>query len=205
MLIDADLSDDQRRRLAASIYASSRRIQELLQQLLDVSRASSYQPELCRLVDIANAAREDVGQAAGIGLVEIRIDVPASLSVLVARDRLQRVFVNLMGNAIDAMPKGGKVLISGRSEENSVAVITVEDTGPGIEERAWPHLFKPFASFGKKNGLGLGLALSRQTLIDCGGELWAEKVAAGARFVMRLPLAESSRFSVSTEERTFTS
>src|SRR5581483_1698049 len=45
-------------------------------------------------------------------------------------------------------------------------------SGPGILEEAWPNLFRPFATFGKKNGLGLGLALSRQTLLDSGGDLW---------------------------------
>ena len=51
----------------------------------------------------------------------------------------------------------------------------VEDTGPGISEEAWPNLFRPFASFGKKNGLGLGLALSRQSLLDIGGDLWVRR------------------------------
>jgi signal transduction histidine kinase len=199
MLVDGELSTDQSRRLAASIYASSRRIQELLQQLLDVARAGAAQTELCRLADIAAAACEDVAQAASLRSVEITVDVPSSLLVLVSRDRLQRVFVNLIGNAIDAMPRGGRVSISGRSED-AIAVVTIEDTGPGIEEKAWPHLFKPFASFGKKNGLGLGLALSRQTLLDCNGELWAERVRSGARFVMRLPLATSSTSPAAAEQ-----
>jgi len=62
----------------------------------------------------------------------------------------------------------------------------------GIAEEAWPKLFQPFASFGKKNGLGLGLALSRQTLLDHAGDLWADKCnGGGARFFMRIPLAQS--------------
>jgi signal transduction histidine kinase len=48
-------------------------------------------------------------------------------------------------------------------------------------------LFQPFVTAGKKNGLGLGLALSRQTLLDHGGDLWADSNGPGARFCLRLP------------------
>jgi signal transduction histidine kinase len=107
----------------------------------------------------------------------------------VSRDRLERVFVNLIGNAIDAMPEGGSVQVSVRFEPGNVIVL-IEDSGSGISDEAWPNLFRPFASFGKKNGLGLGLALSRQSLLDSGGDLWVEKKATpGARFVMRLPVS----------------
>jgi C4-dicarboxylate-specific signal transduction histidine kinase len=87
------------------------------------------------------------------------------------------------------MPEGGTVQVTVHPEQGHV-IVRVEDTGSGISEEAWPNLFRPFASFGKKNGLGLGLALSRQSLLDLGGDLWVEKKATpGARFVMRLPMA----------------
>jgi C4-dicarboxylate-specific signal transduction histidine kinase len=89
------------------------------------------------------------------------------------------------------MPDGGQVDVSGSVREDRVLVV-VEDTGPGIPEEAWATLFHPFASF-KKNGLGLGLALSREVLLDNKGDLWAEKKSStGARFVMILPLASQS-------------
>jgi signal transduction histidine kinase len=52
-------------------------------------------------------------------------------------------------------------------------------------------LFEPFATAGKKNGLGLGLALSRQTVLAHGGDLWSEPVDSGASFCLRLPLVRS--------------
>jgi signal transduction histidine kinase len=65
----------------------------------------------------------------------------------------------------------------------------VEDSGPGIAAQIRPRLFHPFVSAGKKNGLGLGLALSHQTVIDHGGDLWLDpSVQAGARFWLRLPV-----------------
>jgi len=192
MLVDADLSDEQRHRLAMSIYSSSRRIQELLQDLLDVSRGKGKALERCALADIVRAAQEQLSSRAVLHSVEINIDIPQDIEVIVSRDRLERVFINLIDNAIDAMPSGGSVRISEREESGQVVVL-VEDTGPGLSDEAWQNLFHPFASYGKKNGLGLGLALSRQVLLDHGGDLWVEKkVDAGARFLMRLSLAPRS-------------
>jgi signal transduction histidine kinase len=191
MLVDAELSSEQRRRLAENIYKSSRRIQELLQELLDVSKAQTRPSELCRLVDIAAAARDALLQSAELSAVSIKLDIPDDIQVVVSRDRLERVFINLIDNAIDVMPDGGQVDVSGSVREDRVLVV-VEDTGPGIPEEAWATLFHPFASF-KKNGLGLGLALSREVLLDNKGDLWAEKKSStGARFVMILPLASQS-------------
>lgn len=192
MLVDAVLSDEQRHRLAASIYSSSRRIQELLQELLDVSRARTKAKEGCTLADLVMAAREHMLEAAIAHSVAIEVDVPLDLEILVSRDRLERVFVNLIENAIDAMPDGGSVHISAHVEQGQ-ALIAVEDTGPGISEEASRKLFQPFASFGKKNGLGLGLALSRQVLLDHGGDLWVDRTAAsGAHFLMRLAITPAS-------------
>lgn len=188
MLVDAELSSEQQRRLAANIYQASRRIQELLQELLDVSRAQTRPSEMCRLADIALAAREALIQPAELNAVSIQIEIPEDIYVVVARDRLERVYINLIDNAIDMMPDGGYINIKGYAQDGRVLVV-IEDTGPGIPEEAWATLFRPFASF-KKNGLGLGLALSREVLLDNGGDLWAErKSAPGARFIMSLPLA----------------
>ena len=61
--------------------------------------------------------------------------------------------------------------------------VSIEDTGPGISGEIRGELFQPFASFGKKSGLGLGLALSRETVLDHGGDIWADAAfQGGARF-----------------------
>jgi signal transduction histidine kinase len=190
MLVDAELSSEQQHRLAANIYKSSRRIQELLDELLDVSRSKTRPAEVCKLADIVHAARETLARAAELQSVTIQINIPDEIYILASRDRLERVYLNLINNAIDAMPDGGCVQIIGHVERDK-AIVLIEDTGPGISDEAWASLFRPFASFKKKNGLGLGLALSRQTLLDNGGDLWAEKkVSAGARFLMSLPVVQ---------------
>ncbi|HEX4770601.1 MAG TPA: HAMP domain-containing sensor histidine kinase [Bryobacteraceae bacterium] len=191
MLVDADLTQEQRQRLASSIYVASRRIQELLKELVDVSRSKSHPVETCKLSDIVADALQSASRNATAETAEINTDVPEEIWISGDRDRLQRVFVNLIDNAVDAMPEGGRIEIRARTE-NGAAVVEVEDSGRGIAEEAWPKLFQPFASYGKKNGLGLGLALSRQTLLDHAGDLWADRSnGGGARFSMRIPLAQS--------------
>jgi signal transduction histidine kinase len=99
---------------------------------------------------------------------------------------MERVFLNLIANALEAMPHGGEIRIGARQRDNGV-LIEVEDTGPGIPRAIQDRLFEPFVTAGKDDGLGLGLALSRQTVLDHGGDMWIEP-AAGAHFAIRLPL-----------------
>jgi signal transduction histidine kinase len=186
--VDAELPPSQVKRLAASLYKASRRIQELLQDLVNVSRGRSAEREMCRLAEVIESAAEALAPAMEAHGIDLRIQVPESLEVPLARPRMERVFFNLLNNAVEAMPAGGGVRISARAENGAVTVC-VEDTGPGIAPEVRDQLFQPFASFGKKGGLGLGLAMARQTVLDHGGDLWAEsEPGRGARFYVRLPL-----------------
>ena len=99
---------------------------------------------------------------------------------------MERVFLNLIGNAIEAMPDGGRIVIaaaSGTARWWCRWTTTVQ----GFRRRCAQRLFQPFVTAGK-NGLGLGLALSRQTVLDHGGDLWiGDENEAGAHFRLKLP------------------
>jgi signal transduction histidine kinase len=100
---------------------------------------------------------------------------------------MQRVFTNLFANSIEAMPEGGAITVRASVDDHYV-LIHVEDSGCGIAPEVREKLFEPFITGGKKNGMGLGLALARQTVADNGGELWSDAaVLKGARFCLRLP------------------
>jgi hypothetical protein len=121
------------------------------------------------------------------GKAELLCDIPAEMELPLERARMERVFANLLVNAVEAMPDGGEIRISATHEGKSILVF-VDDSGSGILEGIQARLFEPFASAGKKQGLGLGLALSRQTVQAHGGEIWTEpKLTPGARFCLRLP------------------
>ena len=190
MLVDADLPPAHVKRLAANIYRASRRIQELLQDLLNVSRGKSRAPEVCRLREVAAAACDSLVSAAEAQGVQFSISIPPELELPLERSRMERAFVNLIGNSLEAMPEGGEVRISA-SYENGSALVHVEDTGPGIAPEIRSKLFQPFVTAGKRNGLGLGLALTRQTIMEHGGDMWVEsEPGRGARFSFRLPGAQ---------------
>src|ERR1700761_1128673 len=101
---------------------------------------------------------------------------------------MKRVFFNLITNALEAMAGGGEIRIGARKIGNYV-LVEIENTGPGISHDIRDRVFEPFVTADKANGLGLGLALSRRAVLDHGGDMWIEP-AAGARFVIRLPLIE---------------
>ena len=102
------------------------------------------------------------------------------------RQRILRVLVNLLVNALEVMPDGGAIRISAHLENHSIR-ITVRDTGPGIAPEIRDRIFQPFVTAGKAGGLGLGLAFSRQAVVDHGGRMWLESGGAGACFSFCLP------------------
>jgi signal transduction histidine kinase len=163
-----------------------------LQDLLNVSRGKTGAPELCRLREVASAACDSLAVAADTQGVAITLAIPPEIELPLDRSRMERAFVNLVGNSLEAMPGGGQVRISA-SFENGSALIQVEDTGPGIAPEIRANLFQPFVTAGKRNGLGLGLALTRQTVLEQGGDMWVEsEPGRGARFFLRLPGAQLS-------------
>ena len=189
MLMDGELSPPQVQRLAGNIYRSSRRVQELLQELVDVGRGKSRASEVCRLRDIVEAAYEVYAGTADAQSVTVRIEVPDNIELPLERARMERVFLNLIDNALEAMPGGGSLQIAAETADKAV-VVRVQDSGPGIAPEVRKRLFQPFVSAGKRNGVGLGLALSHQTVLDHGGELWADsEIKTGALFFVKLPLA----------------
>jgi len=186
MMMDGELSQAQLKRLAGNIYRSSRVIKDILQELVDVSRGRIQAPEPCRLSDLIGAAVDAQADTAALQGIEIHTQVDPSIELPVEPGRMERVFLNLINNAVEAMPDGGAIDISARRDADGV-LVCVDDTGPGIPETVRARLFQPFAS-ARKNGIGLGLALSRQTVLDHGGDLWVEESGTrGAKFRLRLP------------------
>ncbi|MSV34101.1 MAG: HAMP domain-containing protein [Bryobacterales bacterium] len=188
MLIDTGLSPEQIRRLAGNIYHSSRRMQQMLQELMDTGRGRGTGTEICHLNEIVRAACQECASTAEAHSVAIETQVAEDIELPLERARMERVFLNLIANALDAMPDGGRLTISAEADGAAV-LVRVQDTGPGIAPEIRERLFQPFVTAGKKHGVGLGLAFSHQTVLDHGGDLSIDSAAPqGACFVIRLPL-----------------
>ena len=101
--------------------------------------------------------------------------------------RMGRVFINLIQNAIDAMPQGGTITISSKKSEGNVE-ITLTDTGPGISENVMKNLGKPLQTT-KAKGLGLGLAICKRILEAHGGDMSAKsETGGGTTLKVQLPI-----------------
>jgi signal transduction histidine kinase len=170
------------------MYGASLHMKELLDELLSRWASREKETELCDLRDLVTSAVDKIAAIAESQSVRIVQNLPDRLVIGVERQRVQSVVVNLLVNALEAMPTGGIIDLSAVFDEDSV-VVQVRDSGPGIAAEIHHRLFQPFATARKANGFGLGLALSRQAVIDHGGEMWAESSRQGACFSFRLPRA----------------
>ena len=192
MLSGSDYSALQVKRLGTNIFRSASQIKFMLEDLVNASRGGPGTMEACPLLVIVRSAWEYVATRAEKASVTIGISVPESYIVAVERHRIERVFMNLFSNAIEAMAGGGTVTVTARLCADGVRV-ELQDTGPGIDPLVFPSLFEPLTSGTKKGGMGLGLALSRQTVIENGGDMGVDPAdGSGARFWLRLPAGSIS-------------
>ena len=191
MLIGPDLTSANVKRLACNIHVAAVRMRELISDLMSIIQGVPSAVGICDLREVIVAASDSALGAKKPARIQILFEVPEGISLPLVRSPLERVFFNVIGNAIEAMPHGGTINISARRNVDS-ALIAVEDTGLGIPAEVRDHLFEPFVTCGKPEGLGLGLALARQILRNQGGDIWTEP-AAGTRFVIWLPVERSQR------------
>jgi len=128
--------------------------------------------------------------------ISLRLDLgTARIPVLGSRAQIEQILVNLVGNARDAMPQGGDILVrlsKSSSAGKPIARVEVEDSGEGMTPEVQEKIFSPFfTTKGPGRGTGLGLASVRQIMHDLGGTLAvASQPGIGTTFVLRLPLVE---------------
>ena len=124
--------------------------------------------------------------------VEVHVDIPADLMVVVDSGEMHQVFLNLFTNALQAMESGGTLSVEGRRDGDDV-VLVVRDTGVGIPEKDLPKIFDPFYRStqnrpGSSPGTGLGLSVTFGIIEAHGGTLSVHsEVGVGSTFTVRLP------------------
>lgn len=173
---------------------------QIVETLLDIYRNDTEGLKLyCSPVDLGSIAEEvtkTLTDLASSRRVSISINYGDSdfrkfLWINGDDFQLQRVFANLLTNAINHSPRGGRVDVVLESG-SSYQTVKVMDTGAGIKPEELPHLFERFyqgASDRQARGSGLGLYLSRQIIEAHGGTIWTEnRHPSGAIFAFRLPV-----------------
>ena len=168
------------------------RIAKIAQRLLDFQRPKSgtrTRQDVTALVDDVLALAGEQLQQANVAVIwEKPIDLPPVTAV---GDRLKQVFLNLILNAVEAMPEGGQLHIKAEQSAGTIA-LAFADNGTGMTEAVMSQLFEPFFST-RHSGSGLGLAVSHEIIAGHGGTLEASsQPGQGVTFTVRLPVHSAS-------------
>ncbi|MBV8884411.1 MAG: PAS domain-containing protein [Chroococcidiopsidaceae cyanobacterium CP_BM_RX_35] len=181
-----------------SIERNAKAQKQLIEDLLDTTRIVQGQMHLhsrpTSLLQVISAALDTVRLTASTKRIQIESRLEPIGLVIADSDRLQQVFWNLLSNAVQFTPEGGRVLVRLERVDNC-AQITVTDTGKGISPDFLPYVFERFhqaetPTNRTQDGLGLGLAIARQLVELHQGTIQAKSpgLGQGAIFIVQLPL-----------------
>lgn len=132
-------------------------------------------------------------QQAEVQGVKVEMDTDATIPLIDCDEKqLKQVFINLLKNAVEAMPDGGLLKIQMKMTKESSLLIVVEDEGPGIEVDRLEHIFEAFYTT-KKDGTGLGLVVTKEIIEGHGGSLKIESIlGVGTKVVIHFPIYQNS-------------
>jgi signal transduction histidine kinase len=183
-----DSSQAELQELLTVVSGESRRIDRIVRQFLEFARPPQLHPrpvDVAALVSgVADAARALAG-ARGIALEAM---ASGAGEATLDADRLREALENLVRNAIEATPEGGRVALTTRGDADAVE-IEVADAGPGIPAELLPRIFDLYFTT-KPDGTGVGLAVTQQIVTAHEGTLEVDsRPGAGTRMIVRLPRA----------------
>lgn len=164
-------------------------MEQLMREVLDYSRTMQLRLERAHLRDVVGEVLSLASLLAEQSGVILQPDLPPQpVEALIDKGRLRQVLLNLVQNAIQASPRGARVLVS-TAQEGAFGVIVVGDQGCGIGQEDKEKIFNPFFTT-KRQGTGLGLAVAQKIVQAHGGAIELEsEPGRGSRFTVRLPLA----------------
>jgi two-component system NtrC family sensor kinase len=190
ILANRSLDQDKREKYLGIADKELARLAQLVDRMLDFHRPSMGSRGL---TDV-NALLEDTLTLVSKQLQHSDVTLSTQLTpdlppIAAAASHLRQVFINLVINAVEAMPEGGALAVStGLDMENDQLVMVFSDTGVGIPADILPYIFEPFYTT-KSSGTGLGLSISYAIVEQQGGGMEVKSVEGeGATFTVRLPL-----------------
>jgi PAS domain S-box-containing protein len=196
ILREAPPADDaERERMLTAITEATVWMQQLIRDLLDVSAIEAGRLSVVReRTSLSGVVSTAVGMVSGEveqRSIDLRVELPPDPVTLdVDASRMVQVVTNLLGNAVKFTAPGGTVTIRARAEP-AMVVVSVSDTGIGIEPAQVPHIFDRFwqARATPRSGSGLGLAIARGIVDAHGGRIWVEsELGKGSTFSFSIPL-----------------
>lgn len=173
---------------AAEILREVAAIDALVADFLTFARPAPARLEPVEFAPLAERARFGLEEEMARRGISFGTEFAPDLIVTADAEQLRRVLHNLLRNALDALPDGGRITLhAGRDETSHLARIVVADDGPGIAPEIRAHLFEPFVT-GKASGTGLGLAIVARHVEAHGGRVEVDRADGATRFTVLLPL-----------------
>jgi signal transduction histidine kinase len=184
------LRPESREEAIKAIARNAERLELLTRDILDVTRIEGHRLDLNKekfdISEVVASAIDDTRRRVDDSTIKFQYTL-GKIQVEADRMRISQVVSNLLGNAVK-FTKQGTIYISTDNKDGQV-VVSVKDTGPGIDSEIMPRLFTKFTSK-SQTGTGLGLFISKSIIEAHGGRIWAEnnKDRKGATVTFRLPL-----------------
>jgi signal transduction histidine kinase len=179
--------------IVSSVRRSTSRLMTMINNILDIAKMESgrvrLQLKTVSLAGIAGRAIDILEQLARGRKISVQLAAVEEFSVEADPDLLERVFTNLLGNAIKYTPEGGTITIT-IQDEGAHLRCGVEDTGEGIPAEHLARVFEKFEQVPgqRRGGTGLGLTITRFFVEAHLGRIWVEsEVGHGARFYFTVP------------------
>ncbi|MEZ0396012.1 MAG: cache domain-containing protein [Anaerolineales bacterium] len=192
LLLESETCNPEEKENVQKIVTQANRCRDIIRGLLDFSRQKKPDKTLCDVNNLLTACVSLVERQALFHNIKVNMDLEENLPrVILDPSQMERVFLNLIINAAEAMDGNGQLFLSTRhNREGNCVEIKVRDTGHGISEENLEKIFDPFFTTKETgHGVGLGLAISFGIIKEHNGHISVESTPGqGATFTVSLPL-----------------
>ncbi len=195
LAMDFDLGPEEQQDCLHIVRQEIERLGEITRRVLDFAHPTDDTRYPISIVNMAKKTLGLIRKQLELAHIQVTTEFPADLPpIFAAPDQIVQVCLNLSINAIEAMPDGGRLHITGYADEDEV-VLTLANSGPPIPEEQMAQIFDPFFTT-KERGTGLGLPVSHSIVHHHGGTISARNLAdgQGVAFTVRLPIVRKYPF-----------
>ncbi|NIM90987.1 MAG: PAS domain-containing protein [Candidatus Aminicenantes bacterium] len=188
-MLQKKLSNSSHSQILEKIEAQTERVGRIIKNLLNFARnPGDFSFQRVNLKESLQEIISLIDYKLKTMNIELELNLSSVKPIWAQGERLQQVFINIILNAIDAMPQGGTLIID-LSQNDSEAIVNIQDTGTGIKKQHLPHIFDPFfTTKGLGKGTGLGLSISYAIIKEHEGNITVESESKkGSLFTITVP------------------